>query len=105
MKNAASRPGTTANYNNREAPLFIEPGTARAHRDDLCEGQSGMFLCGELDEVAKRTSGVDLTFATPLAASSSSECQIQKSTRNLYLLVVLLILTFAKAAAAKGCEC
>ena len=35
------------------------------------------------------TSGVDLTFATRLAASSSSECQIQNSTGNLYLLVVL----------------
>ena len=51
------------------------------------------------------TSGVDLTFATRLAASSSSECQIQNSTRNLYLLVVLMILTFAKVPAEKGCKC
>jgi len=36
-----------------------------------------------------RTSGVDLTFATHLAAGSQSECQIQNSTRNLHLLVVL----------------
>jgi hypothetical protein len=35
------------------------------------------------------TSGVDLTFATHRATSSSSECQIHNSTRNLYLLVVL----------------
>jgi hypothetical protein len=35
------------------------------------------------------TSGVDLTFATHFAAPSSSECQIQNSTSNLILLVVL----------------
>ena len=35
------------------------------------------------------TSGADLTFATHPAAGSRSECQIQSSTRNLYLLVVL----------------
>jgi hypothetical protein len=46
-----------------------------------------------------RASGVDLTFATHLAASSESECQILNSTRNLYFLVVLLILTFAKVPA------
>ena len=34
-------------------------------------------------------SGADLTFATHLAASPGSECQIQSSTSNLYLLVVL----------------
>src|SRR6185437_5689830 len=50
-------------------------------------------------------SGVDLTFATHLAASPQSECQIRNSTRNLYLLVVLLILTFAKVPAEQGCEC
>jgi hypothetical protein len=33
--------------------------------------------------------GMDLTFATHLAASSESECQILNSTRNIYLLVVL----------------
>ena len=54
---------------------------------------------------ANHISGVDLTFATYLAASSSSECQIQNSTGNLYLLVVLLILTFAKVATETGCEC
>ena len=35
------------------------------------------------------SSGVDLTFATHLAASPRSECQIQNSTSTLYLLVVL----------------
>jgi hypothetical protein len=49
-------------------------------------------------------SGVDLTFATHLAANSASECQILNSTRNIYLLVVLLILTFAKVTTEKGCE-
>jgi hypothetical protein len=34
-------------------------------------------------------SGVDLTFATHLAANSQGECQIPNSTRNIYLLVVL----------------
>src|SRR6516225_4240236 len=33
--------------------------------------------------------GLDLTFATRLAAHSKSECQILNSTRFLYLLVVL----------------
>src|SRR5579863_3409218 len=42
-----------------------------------------------------RARGADLTFATRLAANSRSECQIQSSTKPLYLLVVLLILTFA----------
>ena len=37
-----------------------------------------------------------MTFATYLAANSQCECQIRNSTRNIYLLVVLLILTFAK---------
>jgi len=36
----------------------------------------------------RHTCGVDLTFATHRATSSSSECQIHNSTRNLYLLVV-----------------
>jgi len=35
------------------------------------------------------TSGVDLTFAIPLAADWQSECQIRNSTSNLFLLVVL----------------
>ena len=35
------------------------------------------------------TSGVDLTFATHLAANSERECQIQNSTSKLYLLLVL----------------
>jgi hypothetical protein len=50
-------------------------------------------------------SGVDLTFATSVAANSQRECQILNSTRNVYLLVVLLILTFAKVAAETGREC
>jgi hypothetical protein len=50
------------------------------------------------------TSGVDLTLAIGLAASSRSECQIQNSTIILYLTVVL-ILTFAATAVGKGCEC
>src|ERR1700722_7632977 len=33
--------------------------------------------------------GVDLTFGPPLVTHSLSECQIQNSTGNLYLLVVL----------------
>jgi hypothetical protein len=37
----------------------------------------------------QKPSGVDLTFATHLAASSESECQIPNSTSNLNLLVVL----------------
>jgi hypothetical protein len=38
---------------------------------------------------AHNASGADLTFATHPAAGLRSECQIQSSTRNLYLLVVL----------------
>jgi hypothetical protein len=38
---------------------------------------------------AHNANGADLTFATHPAAGSRSECQIQSSTRNLYLLVVL----------------
>jgi hypothetical protein len=45
---------------------------------------------------------VDLAFATYLAANSSSECQIQNSTGNLFASGPS-ILTFAKAAAEKGC--
>src|ERR1700733_8333660 len=50
-------------------------------------------------------SGVDLTFVTHLAASSSSECQIQNSTRNFISTSGPLILAFANVAAEKGCEC
>jgi hypothetical protein len=39
-----------------------------------------------------------------LTASSSSEFQIQNSTRNLFWLVVLLILTFAKVPAKTGMQ-
>src|SRR3954454_14637102 len=39
--------------------------------------------------VEEHASGVDFTFATHLAASPRSECQIQNSTSTLYLLVVL----------------
>jgi hypothetical protein len=49
--------------------------------------------------------GVDLTFATYLAAISSSQCQIQNSTSSLNLLVVPLILPFAKVTAETPCEC
>ena len=48
-----------------------------------------------------RVRGVDLTFAAHLAAGSQSECQIQNSTRHLYLLVSL-ILTFAKSPTELG---
>ncbi len=51
------------------------------------------------------TSGVDLTFATHLAASSRSECQIQNSTRNLYLLVVFRFKHSQKIPAEMGSEC
>ena len=37
-------------------------------------------------------SGADLTFATHPATGTRSECQIQSSTRTLYLLVVLRFL-------------
>ena len=49
-----------------------------------------------INPMDRRPSGVDLIFATYLAANSQSECQIRNSTRNICLLVVLLILTFAK---------
>ncbi len=50
-------------------------------------------------------SGVDLTFATHLAASSRSECQIQNSTRNLYLLMVFRFKHSQKIPAEMGSEC
>ncbi len=53
----------------------------------------------------RTTSGVDLTFATHLAASSRSECQIQNSTRNLYLLVVFRFKHSQKIPAEMGSEC
>jgi tRNA (cytidine/uridine-2'-O-)-methyltransferase len=55
--------------------------------------------------MATGASGADLTFATRLAASPRSECQIQKLHWHYDLLVVLMILTFANEPAAKGCEC
>ncbi len=45
-----------------------------------------------------------MTFATHLAASSRSECQIQNSTRNLYLLVVRFKHS-QKILAEMGSEC
>ena len=42
---------------------------------------------------------MDLAFATDLAGNSERECQILNSTRDIYLLVVLLILTFKKVTA------
>src|SRR5215467_6997293 len=53
----------------------------------------------------RRPSGVDLTFATYSSANSSSECQIQNSTSNLYLLVVLWFKHSQKHLTATGCEC
>jgi hypothetical protein len=41
---------------------------------------------------------------SPLASGLLGERQIQNSTRNLYLRVFPLVLTFAKAPAATGCE-
>ena len=75
-----------------------------------------LTIAGQVDEVvavmllrvvadSARTSGADLTFAAHPAAGSQSECQIQSSTRNLYLLSGPLILTFARELAEKGCEC
>ena len=39
--------------------------------------------------IRPQSSGVDLAFATVLTVRSQSKCQIQNSTKNLYLLVVL----------------
>jgi hypothetical protein len=55
--------------------------------------------------LVRLASGADLTFATHLVARLSSECQIQSSTRFNILLVVLLILPFAKRPAEPGREC
>ncbi len=74
---------------------------------------SVVWFRNPLAEVAERmmrisnhhTSGVDLTFATHLAASSRSECQIQNSTRNLYLLVVFRFKHSQKIPAEMGSEC
>ena len=63
-------------------------GTASGGRDSAAHRQrhsgTGKERVGEAG-----ASGVDLTFATRLAASPRSECQIQNSTSTLYLLVVL----------------
>src|ERR1700751_5848708 len=48
------------------------------------------------------SSGVDLTFATHLAAGSTSECQIQNSTRYFNLESGPLISTFAKRIVKLG---
>ncbi len=61
-------------------------------------------LCKRISEPT-HTSGVDLTFATHLAASSRSECQIQNSTRNLYLLMVFRFKHSQKIPAEMGSEC
>jgi hypothetical protein len=61
----------------------------------LFESDNGRFrirlsLCSPRAGVPSRLpSGVDLTFAIEAAASSVSECEIQNSTGNLYLPVVL----------------
>ena len=52
----------------------------------LLEGGNGFEPSGVTDGGAEWSG---LTFATHPAAGSRSECQIQSSTRNLYLLVVL----------------
>jgi hypothetical protein len=46
-------------------------------------------------------SGLNLTFATHLAANPASECQIQNSTG---VASGLMVLTFAKGSAETGCE-
>src|SRR5579872_3978753 len=69
-------------YCSRRSTLAKADQGLRARRSS-----SGIFC--ESSKSTARPSGVDLTFATHLAASSSSECQIQNSTTNLYLLVVL----------------
>jgi len=44
---------------------------------------------GDPIHIFRKPGGGDLAFATGLAASSKSECQIQNSTSNFCLLVVL----------------
>ncbi len=53
----------------------------------------------------KSWGGADLTFAILFAVELRSECQIQSSTQDLYFLVVLMILTFARSQFEAGCEC
>ena len=46
-----------------------------------------------------------LTFESRLRSGPTSNVKIIKSTRNIQLLVVLMILTFAPAQAGLGCKC
>jgi hypothetical protein len=76
------------------ADLFIAWSHACARSQSQQMNQRLCFAIELDDELTAELrlsiiSGVDLTFATHLAAGSSGECQIQNSTRNLYLLVVL----------------
>src|SRR3954453_12836110 len=45
--------------------------------------------------------GDPMTWSAAISESSRSECQTRSSTGNLYLLVVLLILTFARGPAER----
>jgi DNA-binding transcriptional ArsR family regulator len=55
-------------------------------RRDAVRARHHLQACAQ---ARQSTSGVNLTFATCLTASPTSECQIQNSTGNLNLLVVL----------------
>src|SRR5258708_1279912 len=76
-------------YPRKQQPAYHQ-GSIVKH-GALCAAYCVHWICshvvtekkeGAIDPIAP--SGVDLTFATHPAASSSSECQIQNSTRNLY---------------------
>jgi hypothetical protein len=66
----------------REGMAFLSVGVLAAHVHSRTQPYRHDTLRREI------TSGADLTLATHPAAGSRSECQI-RSTRNLYLLVVL----------------
>src|SRR5579862_1405397 len=63
------------------------------HEFVMCLAQAAItpagISTGRLITPIGHASGVDLTFATRLAASSKSECQILNSTRNIYFIAVL----------------
>ena len=73
--------GGRVSHNNYDPPPQPSP-TRGEGADRRCRSRRFHFN-------GIRFSGVDLTFATHLAASPRSECQIQNSTSTLYLLVVL----------------
>ncbi len=86
--------------------IRLHQGRARKTRPTTASCRFIPARCGSIARPASRclrANGVDLTFATHLAASSESECQILNSTRNIYYGP--LILTFAKVPAEKGSEC